>query len=82
MGTSNLAALVCGPLLHGIRGSLGEILAMSVTGGAQTPGPESELERTQERLSWVLEQIETQESAEVRLHLGQLREQIIEDIEV
>lgn len=49
--------------------------------GAQTSGLESELERTQERLGWVLEQIETQESAEVRLHLGQLREQIIEDIE-
>jgi hypothetical protein len=49
--------------------------------GAQTSGPESELERTQERLSWVLEQIETQESPQVRLHLGQLREQIIEDIE-
>jgi hypothetical protein len=48
---------------------------------AQTSGPESELERTQERLSWVLEQIETQESPDVRSHLGQLREQIIEDIE-
>ncbi len=46
-----------------------------------TSGFQSELERTQERLSWVLEQIETQESAEVRLQLGQLREQILEDIE-
>jgi CRISPR/Cas system-associated endonuclease Cas1 len=48
---------------------------------SQTPGPQGELERTQEGLSWVLEQIETQESADVRLQLGQLREQIIEDIE-
>jgi hypothetical protein len=45
--------------------------------GAQTSG----LERTQERLSWVIEQIETQESAEVRSHLGQLGEQILEDVE-
>ncbi len=49
--------------------------------GAQSPGSQGELERTQERLSWVLSQIETQESAEVRLQLGQLRDQIIEDIE-
>jgi hypothetical protein len=49
--------------------------------GAPTSGIESELEKTQKRLSWVLEQIETQESADVRLHLGQLREQIIDDIE-
>ena len=49
--------------------------------GAQASGLESELARTQERLSWVIEQIETQESAEVRTHLGQLREQILEDVE-
>jgi hypothetical protein len=49
--------------------------------GAQTSGLTSELERTQERLNWVLEQIETQESAEVRSQLGQLREQIVEDVE-
>jgi hypothetical protein len=42
---------------------------------------ESDLERTEEGLSWVLKQIETQESDEVRLHLGQLRQQIIEDVE-
>lgn len=48
---------------------------------AQTSGLESELEKTQERLNWVLEQIETQESAEVRVQLGDLREQILEDIE-
>jgi hypothetical protein len=47
----------------------------------QTSGLESELEKTQERLKWVLEQIETQESAKVRLQLGQLRERFLEDIE-
>ncbi len=47
----------------------------------QTSGLESELEKTEERLNWVLEQIETQESAEVRLQLGQLRERFVEDIE-
>jgi hypothetical protein len=47
----------------------------------QTYGLESELEKTLERLNWVLEQIETQESAEVRLQLGQLRERFVGDIE-
>jgi hypothetical protein len=47
----------------------------------QTSGLKGELEMTQERLSWVIEQIETQESPEVRSQLGQLREQILEDIE-
>jgi hypothetical protein len=42
---------------------------------------EDDLKRTEEGLNWVLEQIETQEAVEVRTHLGQLREQIIEDIE-
>ena len=49
--------------------------------GVQTSGLKGELERTEERLSWVIEQIETQESPEVRSQLGQLREQILEDIE-
>jgi hypothetical protein len=47
----------------------------------QTSGLKGELGRTEERLTWVIEQIETQESPEVRSQLGQLREQILEDIE-
>src|ERR1700691_4599690 len=42
---------------------------------------ERELERTQERLSWVLQQLETQESPEVRSQVGQLRERFVNDIE-
>jgi len=44
-------------------------------------GLESELERTQERLSWVLQQLETQESSDVRSQVGQLRERFASDIE-
>jgi hypothetical protein len=41
----------------------------------------SGLERTQERLSWVLQQLETEESPEVRSQVGQLRERFVNDIE-
>jgi hypothetical protein len=46
-----------------------------------TSGLESEIVRTQERLSWVLQQLETQESPEVRSQVGQLRERFAKDIE-
>jgi hypothetical protein len=49
--------------------------------GVPSSGLESELERTQERLSWVLQQLETQESPEVRSQVGQLRERFVKDIE-
>jgi hypothetical protein len=49
--------------------------------GVPSSGIESELERTQERLSWVLQQLETQESPEVRSQVGQLRERFVKDIE-
>jgi len=49
--------------------------------GVPASGLESELERTQERLSWVLQQLETQESLEVRSQVGQLRERFVNDIE-
>ncbi len=49
--------------------------------GVPTSGLESELERTQERLNWVIEQMDTQESPEVRFQVGQLRERFLEDIE-
>jgi gas vesicle protein len=44
-------------------------------------GLENELEETQERLSWVLRTLETQESPEVRSQVGQLRERFAKDIE-
>jgi hypothetical protein len=44
-------------------------------------GLESQLEETQERLSWVLRTLETQESPEVRSQVGQLRERFAKDIE-
>ena len=46
-----------------------------------TSGLESELERTEKRLSWVVQQIETQESPDVRSQAGQLRERFLKDIE-
>ena len=46
-----------------------------------TSGLESELVRTQERLSWILHQLETQESPEVRSQVGQLRDRFVKDIE-
>jgi hypothetical protein len=49
--------------------------------GVPSSGLESELERTQERLSWVLQQLETQESPEVRSQVGQLRERFVKDVE-
>ncbi len=49
--------------------------------GVPTSGLEDELERTQERLSWVLQQMETQESPDVRSQVGQLRERFAQDIE-
>jgi hypothetical protein len=49
--------------------------------GVASSGPESELERTQERLSWVLQQLETQESPLVRSQVGQLRERFVKDIQ-
>jgi hypothetical protein len=49
--------------------------------GAPDTELESELARTQERLSWVLRQLETQESPAVRLQAGQLRERFAKDIE-
>lgn len=49
--------------------------------GVPTSGLEDELERTQERLSWVLQQMEIQESPEVRSQVGQLRERFAQDIE-
>jgi hypothetical protein len=49
--------------------------------GVSSSGPESELERTQKRLSWVLQQLETQESPEVRSQVGQLRERFVKDIQ-
>lgn len=49
--------------------------------GVPTSGLESEYERSQERLSWVLQQLETQESPEVRSQVGQLRERFVKDIE-
>ena len=42
---------------------------------------QSELQRTQARLRWVVEQMETQESADVRTQLGQLRERFVADVE-
>ena len=41
----------------------------------------SGLKKTQERLSWVLQQLETQESPVVRSQVGQLRERFVKDIE-
>jgi hypothetical protein len=49
--------------------------------GVPASGLESEVERTEERLSWVLKQMETQESPDVRSQVGQLRERFVEDIE-
>jgi hypothetical protein len=49
--------------------------------GVPSTGLESELKRTQERLSWVLQQLESQESPEVRSQVGQLRERFVNDIE-
>ena len=49
--------------------------------GEPSSGLESELERTQEGLSWVLQQLETQESPEVSSQVGQLRERFAKDIE-
>ena len=49
--------------------------------GVPPSGLESELERTQQRLSWVLQQLESQESPEVRSQVGQLRERFASDIE-
>src|ERR1700721_1251314 len=49
--------------------------------GVPDSGLESELERTQQRLSWVLQQLESQESPEVRSQVGQLRERFVNDIE-
>ena len=49
--------------------------------GVPSTGLESELERTQQRLSWVLQQLESQESPEVRSQVGQLRERFVNDIE-
>lgn len=50
--------------------------------GVPASGLESELERTQEKLSWVLRQLETQESPDVRSQVGQLRERFVNDIEL
>jgi hypothetical protein len=44
-------------------------------------GLESELVKTQDRLSWVLQTLETQESPVVRSPVGQLRERFAKDIE-
>jgi hypothetical protein len=49
--------------------------------GVSSSGLESELERTQEKLNWVLQQLETQESPDVRSQVGQLRERFVKDIE-
>jgi hypothetical protein len=49
--------------------------------GVPSSGLESELKRTEERLSWVLQQLETQESPEVRSQARQLRERFVRDIE-
>ena len=49
--------------------------------GVPAAGLESELQRTQERLSWVLQRLETQESPEVRSQAGQLRDRFASDIE-
>jgi hypothetical protein len=49
--------------------------------GVPTSGLKDELERTQERLSWVLQQMETQELPDVRSQVGQLRERFAQDIE-
>jgi hypothetical protein len=49
--------------------------------GVPASGLKSELARTQERLSWVLQTLETQESPEVRSQVGQLRERFVKDIE-
>jgi hypothetical protein len=49
--------------------------------GVPDSGLESELVETQERLSWVLRTLETQESPEVRSQVGQLRERFAKDIE-
>ena len=46
-----------------------------------TFGLESELQKTQERLSWVIQQMETQESPDVRSQVGQLRERFVKDVE-
>ena len=46
--------------------------------GVPTSGLESEYERSQERLSWVLQQLETQESPEVRSQVGQLTRTVCE----
>jgi|HubBroStandDraft_5_1064220.scaffolds.fasta_scaffold282223_1 hypothetical protein len=49
--------------------------------GVPSSGFENEIEKTQERLSWVLQQLETQESPEVRSQVGQLRERFVKDIQ-
>ena len=49
--------------------------------GVPTSGLEDELERTRERLNWVVQQMETQESPEVRSQAGQLRQRFVQDIE-
>ena len=45
--------------------------------GAQASG----LAVTREKISWVLEQIRTQETDEVRMESGELRDQILKDVE-
>jgi hypothetical protein len=49
--------------------------------GVPASGLDSEIERTQERLNWVLQQLEAQESPEVRSQVGQLRQRFVKDIE-
>lgn len=49
--------------------------------GVPASGLEGELQRTQKGLIWVLQQLETQESSEVRSQVGQLRERFAKDIE-
>ena len=49
--------------------------------GVPASGLESELVKTQDRLSWVLQTLETQESPVVRSQVSQLRERFAKDIE-
>jgi hypothetical protein len=49
--------------------------------GVPASGLESELVKTQDRLSWVLQTLESQESPVVRSQVGQLRERFAKDIE-
>jgi hypothetical protein len=50
--------------------------------GVSAPEFKGELEKTQERLSWVLRKLETQESPEVRLQAAELRDRFVKDIEI